>query len=73
MKRHPCRECPMLDQDKNNPTCRSCNKRLQYVAELERTLDFSRCSCNQRRALSGLMPASKSFSRVGLTITYCKN
>ena len=59
MQSHPCRECPRLDQDKNNPTCRRCNKRLQYVDELERRLNFSRCAETQPFTVSGSLLLSR--------------
>lgn len=60
MQCHPCRECPMLDQDKNNPTCRDCNKRLQYVDQLERRLDFSRCAGNRQFSPGGSIPLPRA-------------
>ena len=56
MQRHPCRECHMLDKDKNNPTCSRCKKRTQYVEELERRLDFSRCSDTGPVSLGAELP-----------------
>ena len=32
---NPCRECQMMDQDKNNAVCMKCEKRVRYVASLE--------------------------------------
>ncbi|MFZ0611067.1 MAG: hypothetical protein WAM73_02400 [Desulfobacterales bacterium] len=32
---NPCRECQMMDQDKNNAVCFKCEKRIRYVASLE--------------------------------------
>jgi hypothetical protein len=61
MQHHPCRECAMLEQDKNNATCRDCNKRLQYVNELELQLNFSRCCDSPRFALGGPMSLSRTL------------
>jgi hypothetical protein len=44
MKTHPCRTCPSGDKDKNNKTCMQCDKRIQYVFELEKELFFSLCN-----------------------------
>jgi len=60
MNCHPCRECPMLEKDKNNPTCRDCNKRLQYVDQLERRLEFSRCAETRPFSLNGSIPLSRT-------------
>jgi hypothetical protein len=49
----------MLEQDKNNPTCRYCNKRLQYVDHLERRLDFTRCAEPRPFSLGGSIPLSR--------------
>jgi hypothetical protein len=46
----------MLEKDKNNPTCRDCNKRLQYVDQLERRLEFSRCADPRPFSPSGSIP-----------------
>lgn len=31
---NPCRECDLKDQDKNNPTCMSCSKRVAYCSAI---------------------------------------
>lgn len=31
MQRSPCLDCDLADQDKRNPTCDNCQKRLEYV------------------------------------------
>jgi hypothetical protein len=49
----------MLEHDKNNSTCRSCNERLKYIVELERQLNFSRCSETQQFARCGSMPLAR--------------
>jgi hypothetical protein len=43
MKSHPCLNCPDGDKDKNNQTCMQCEKRVQYVADLDKALHFSLC------------------------------
>lgn len=37
---NPCRQCQMLDQDKNNAVCLKCDKRLRYVASLETLMSY---------------------------------
>lgn len=41
MKVSPCVQCALLSRNKNNPVCRDCIKRIQYVMALERTLAFT--------------------------------
>ena len=36
MRTNPCRNCLKIQDDKNNPECRNCQRRLKYVAYLER-------------------------------------
>ncbi len=38
---NPCRNCGLKDKDKNNITCRNCDKRLDYLQRLSRDLEFS--------------------------------
>jgi hypothetical protein len=40
MNSNPCLCCEMIDEDKNNATCIRCEKRITYVAHLERTLVY---------------------------------
>lgn len=40
MSKNPCLSCRMIDEDKNNPTCRQCDMRVRYVAQLENSLAF---------------------------------
>lgn len=35
MKINPCKNCSKIDEDKNNPVCMNCQKRLDYVAFIE--------------------------------------
>ncbi|MFZ0134024.1 MAG: hypothetical protein WAK95_15905 [Desulfobacterales bacterium] len=37
---NPCRECQMMDQDKNNAICRKCDKRFRYVVSLEAFMSY---------------------------------
>jgi hypothetical protein len=37
---NPCRECKMMDQDKNNAVCLKCEKRIRYVAGLEAAMGY---------------------------------
>jgi hypothetical protein len=41
MDSNPCLLCQLKDQDKNNQMCLRCAKRLEYVNDLERVLNFS--------------------------------
>jgi len=41
MEPNPCLNCTGRDQNKNNPICRDCDKRIEYVNCLERNLNFS--------------------------------
>jgi len=41
MELNPCLSCIKKDQNKNNPVCRDCNKRIDYVNGLERNLNFT--------------------------------
>jgi hypothetical protein len=38
---NPCRNCGLKEQDKNNSTCRNCDKRLAYLRGLTRDLEFT--------------------------------
>jgi hypothetical protein len=38
MPTNPCRSCALVHADKNNATCMRCEKRLQYVQQLDRHL-----------------------------------
>ncbi len=37
---NPCRECQMMDQDKNKAVCLKCEKRVRYVASLEAAMSY---------------------------------
>ena len=41
MNNNPCLVCRMRYQDKNNSLCRNCDKRVDYVQQLEEELNFS--------------------------------
>ena len=41
MKNNPCLICRLRYEDKNNSRCRKCDKRLDYVQQLEEELHFS--------------------------------
>jgi|GEM_PF-3236634 len=34
MQHSPCKNCELLDEDKNNPVCENCEKRIEYVSAL---------------------------------------
>ena len=39
MTANPCQSCPLFHADKNNATCRKCEKRIQYVKNLDHQLN----------------------------------
>ena len=43
MRINPCRSCVLFDADKNNLTCLRCDKRVQYVRDLDRQLRCTPC------------------------------
>ena len=38
---NPCLNCGLKDKDKNNLTCRDCQRRLDYLRGLSRDLEFT--------------------------------
>jgi uncharacterized paraquat-inducible protein A len=38
MNTNPCLECPRINDDKNNPDCLKCDKRIRYVKQLSGSL-----------------------------------
>lgn len=36
----PCRECKMMDQNKNNAICLKCEKRVRYVVSLGAAISY---------------------------------
>ena len=50
MKSSPCFHCQLKDQDKNNPMCMHCDKRLDYVSLLERELNFAPAHSEEKPA-----------------------
>ena len=55
----PCRTCLLGDSDKNNPTCRTCSKRVVYVYALGRDL----CFASSRSDLESAAPRFSLMSR----------
>jgi hypothetical protein len=47
---NPCRLCPLVASDKNNPTCLKCVKRVAYVAQINRDLHFASCRSEMETA-----------------------
>ncbi|MGD2023248.1 MAG: hypothetical protein PVI18_08725 [Desulfobacterales bacterium] len=41
MRRNPCRQCYLKNQDKNNHMCTYCDKRLAYINHIDRALNFT--------------------------------
>ena len=41
MNNNPCLVCQMLNEDKNNSFCVNCEKRINYVQQLEEQLNYS--------------------------------
>jgi hypothetical protein len=65
MKSHPCLNCPSGDKDKNNKICMHCDKRIQFVFNLDKELDFS--LCNTKTDFS--QPHRSSCTRVSRMLT----
>ena len=55
---NPCRECQMMEQDKNNAVCLKCEKRVLYVVSLEVSMryPFSNAEEAAFSPLRGLTP-----------------
>ena len=41
MEKNPCLNCVRRNHNKNNPICRDCDKRIEYVNQLELKLNFT--------------------------------
>jgi hypothetical protein len=56
---NPCRECKMMDQDKNNAICLKCEKRVRYVVSLGAAMNypFSNAEVADFSPLRGLNPS----------------
>ena len=39
MEKNPCLNCTRRNHNKNNPICRDCDKRIEYVNHLEMNLN----------------------------------
>jgi hypothetical protein len=59
MKSNPCLQCQLKSQDKNNPLCLHCHKRLDYVCHLERALNFAQVNPEEKPA-SPRLPTSSA-------------
>ena len=33
--KNPCRSCDLINEDKNNPECMSCDKRMEYLRKIK--------------------------------------
>jgi len=53
MNTNPCLCCEMIDEDKNNAICIRCDKRIKYVAHLERSLVY--CPSVSEECESGVL------------------
>ena len=51
MEANPCSDCTRRNHDKNNPVCRDCDKRVDYVKRLELKLNFI-ASCGDSQPLA---------------------
>ena len=40
METNPCLNCARRNHNKNNPLCRNCDKRIDYVNHLEMNLNY---------------------------------
>ncbi|MEJ2473403.1 MAG: hypothetical protein P8Y74_05900 [Desulfobacterales bacterium] len=56
----PCRECKMMDQDKNNAICLKCEKRVRYISSHEATTSYP-FSDAEEAAFSPLRGLTRSF------------
>ena len=65
MELNPCLSCTRKDQNKNNPICRDCNKRIEYVNHIEIKLDCTFCY-GESRATADITP--RSFLSRGVTL-----
>ena len=41
MESNPCLSCSGKDQNKNNPNCINCDKRIEYINDLAMKLNYS--------------------------------
>jgi hypothetical protein len=57
MELNPCLSCSGKDQNKNNPICIHCEKRLEYVNQLEMKLNYT-FSYGESGPTAGLVPMS---------------
>ena len=57
MELNPCLSCHRKDQNKNNPICLHCEKRLEYVNHLEMRLNFT-LSYGESGPVAALAPMS---------------
>jgi hypothetical protein len=40
MKPNPCLSCNRREKDKNNPVCKDCAKRVEYINQLDLELNY---------------------------------
>ena len=57
MELNPCLNCIRKNQNKNNPICRDCNMRIEYVNRLEIKLNGT-FSYGENRAAVSVAPIS---------------
>jgi hypothetical protein len=50
MKLNPCLNCTKKNHNKNNPVCRDCDQRIDYVNHLEIKLNGTFCYSESRSA-----------------------
>ena len=65
MELKPCLSCNRKDQNKNNPVCRDCDKRIEYVNHLEMKLDCTFCY-GESGTTAAVTP--RSFLSKGVTL-----
>jgi hypothetical protein len=68
MQPNPCLRCQLKNQDKNNPKCTSCDKRIGYLSHLEKELSFAMTNTDQRLS-SPRLPAFASRTHLLSAIT----
>jgi hypothetical protein len=67
MEPNPCLSCTSKDQNKNNPTCLLCEKRLEFVNHLEMKLNGT-LSYGESGLVAAEAPMSVSYRGASLDL-----
>jgi hypothetical protein len=54
MELNPCLECARKDMNKNDPICRDCDKRIEYVNRLALDLNYTASYSHDRLPVHGI-------------------